>query len=53
MNRDAVDPETHRWSQAPNTHAVSDKTVAVLKFVKPTGEPIAVYMDYAMHPVDG
>ena len=53
VNRDAVDPETHRWSQAPNTHAVSDKTVAVLKFVKPTGEPIAVYMDYAMHPVDG
>jgi hypothetical protein len=53
VNRDAVDPDTHLWSQAPNTKAVSDKTVAVLKFVKPSGEPIAVYVNYAMHPIDG
>lgn len=52
-NRDAIDPQTRLWSQAPNTTAVSDKTVAVLKFVKPTGEPIGVYVNYAMHPVDG
>jgi hypothetical protein len=53
VNRDAVDPEKHIWSQAPNTQAVSDKTLAVIKFVKPAGEPIAAYVDYAMHPVDG
>jgi hypothetical protein len=53
VNRDAVDPDTHLWSQAPNTKAVSDKTIAVLKFTKPTGEPIAVYVNYAMHPIDG
>lgn len=53
VNRDAIDPQTRQWSQAPNTHAISDKTVAVIKFVKPTGEPIAAYVDYAMHPVNG
>ena len=53
MNRDAVDPDTRHWSQAPNTRAVSDKTVAVVKFVRTNGEPIAAYVDYAMHPVDG
>lgn len=53
VNRDAIDPETRRWTQAPNLDGPSDKTVAVLKFSSPTGEPIAVYMDYAMHPVNG
>jgi neutral ceramidase len=53
VNRDAVDPETHRWTQAPNLDGPSDKTVAVLKFEAPTGEPIAVYWTYAMHPVSG
>jgi neutral ceramidase len=53
VNRDAIDPETRRWTQAPNLDGPSDKTVAVLKFSSPTGEPIAVYMNYAMHPVNG
>ena len=53
VNRDAVSPESHLWTQAPNTRAYSDKTVSVLKFVKPSGEPIAVYVNYAMHAIDG
>ena len=53
VNRDAVDSETHLWTQAPNLDAPSDKTVAVVEFVASDGKPIAVYMDYAMHPVNG
>ena len=53
VNRDAIDPETHRWTQAANLDGPSDKTVAVLKFEAPSGEPIAVYWTYAMHPVNG
>ena len=53
VNRDAIDSDSHLWTQAPNLHAPSDKTVAVVEFVAPSGEPIAVYMDYAMHPVNG
>jgi len=52
VNRDAVSPETHLWSQAPNLKAYSDKTVYVVKLVKPTGELIAAYVNYAMHPID-
>jgi hypothetical protein len=53
VNRDAIDPETRLWTQAPNLDGPSDKTVTVLKFETPGGEPIAVYMTYAMHPVNG
>ncbi len=53
VNRDAIDAETHLWTQAPNLDGPSDKTVAVLKFVTPEGEPIAAYVDYGMHPVNG
>lgn len=53
VNRDAIDPETRLWTQAPNLEGPSDKTVAVIKFDSPEGEPIAVYMSYAMHPVNG
>lgn len=53
VNRDVVDDETHLWTQAANFKAFSDKTVGVLSFVKPTGEPIAAYVNYAMHPVNG
>jgi neutral ceramidase len=53
VNRDAIDAETHLWTQAPNLEGPSDKTVAVVEFLAPNGEPIAVYMDYAMHPVNG
>jgi neutral ceramidase len=53
VNRDNIDPATHLWTQMPNLSGPSDKTVAVLKFETPAGEPIAVYMNYAMHPVNG
>ena len=53
VNRDTIAPDTHRWTQAPNLNGPSDKAVAVLKFETPAGEPIAVYMTYAMHPVNG
>ena len=53
VNRDAIDGDTHLWTQAPNLDGPSDKTVAVVEFVSPSGQPIAAYMDYAMHPVNG
>ncbi len=53
VNRDAIQPETHLWTQAPNLLAASDKTVAVVKFETLTGEPIGVYVNYAMHPING
>jgi len=53
VNRDAIDTDSHLWTQAPNFDGPSDKTVAVVEFLAPSGEPIAVYMDYAMHPVNG
>src|ERR1700761_1134221 len=53
VSRDAIDPKTHLWTQSPNIYGASDKTVAVLKFVSPDGNPIAAYINYAMHPVNG
>jgi hypothetical protein len=53
VNRDAINPETHLWTQAPNADAASDKTVAVLKFQTPAGQPIAAYVNYAMHAING
>jgi neutral ceramidase len=53
VNRDVIDPGTHLWTQGPNLNGSSDKTVAVLKFETPEGKPIAAYIDYAMHPVNG
>jgi neutral ceramidase len=50
VNRDVIDPVTRLWSQGPNYEGTSDKTVAVVKFETLTGEPIAVYYNYAMHP---
>jgi hypothetical protein len=52
VNRDAISPQTRLWTQAPNLQAPSDKTVAVVKFETPAGQPIAVYVNYAMHPVN-
>jgi len=53
VSRDNVDSDSHLWTQAPNLNGPSDKTVAVIKFESLEGEPIAVYMTYAMHPVNG
>jgi hypothetical protein len=51
--RDSISEDTHLWTQAPNLDGPSDKTVAVVKITTPTGEPIAAYVNYAMHPVNG
>lgn len=51
VNRNIIDPQTKRWWEGPNYDGPSDKTVAVIKFETLTGEPIAVYYNYAMHGV--
>ena len=51
VNRQIVDPRTGRWWEGPNYDGPSDKTVAVIKFETVTGEPIAVYYNYAVHAV--
>jgi neutral ceramidase len=51
VNRNIIDPKTRRWWEGPNYEGPSDKTVAVVKFEALTGEPIAVYYNYAMHAV--
>jgi neutral ceramidase len=51
VNRNIIDPKTRRWWEGPNYEGPSDKTVAVIKFETPAGEPIAVYYNYAMHGV--
>lgn len=53
VSRDNIDAESHLWTQAPNLDGASDKTVAVLKFESLDGAPVAVYLTYAMHPVNG
>jgi neutral ceramidase len=52
VNRDAVHPVTHKWYQGENLAAPSDKTLAVLKFETSAGEPIAFWVNYAMHPIN-
>ena len=51
VQRDYIDPKTRGWWEGANYDGASDKTVAVIKFETPTGEPIAVYYNYAMHAV--
>jgi hypothetical protein len=51
VNRNIIDPKTKRWWEGPNYDGLSDKTVAVIKFESVTGEPIAVFYNYAMHGV--
>jgi hypothetical protein len=51
VNRNIIDPKTKQWWEGPNYEGVSDKTVGVVKFETLTGEPIAVYYNYAMHAV--
>lgn len=52
VNRDAVNAKTRLWTQDANPTAPSDKTVAVLRFESPSGDPMAIYVNYAMHPVN-
>jgi neutral ceramidase len=51
VNRQIIDPATGRWWEGANYEGPSDKTVAVLTFVRPDGEPLAVYYNYAVHGV--
>jgi neutral ceramidase len=51
VNRNIIDPKTRRWWEGANYDGPSDKTVAVIKFESLSGEPIAVYYNYAMHGV--
>jgi len=51
VNRNIIDPENRRWWEGPNYEGPSDKTVAVMRFETLEGAPIAVYYNYAVHPV--
>jgi hypothetical protein len=51
VNRNIIDPNTHRWWEGPNYEGPSDKTVAVVDFESLDGAPIAVYYNYAVHGV--
>ena len=51
VNRNIIDPQTHRWWEGPNYEGPSDKTVAVIRFEAPDGKPIGVYYNYAVHGV--
>jgi neutral ceramidase len=51
VNRQIIDPKTGRWWEGPNREGPSDKTVAVVKFEAMSGEPLAVYYNYAVHGV--
>jgi hypothetical protein len=51
VNRQIIDPKTNRWWEGPNREGPSDKTVAVLVLESQSGEPIAVYYNYAVHAV--
>ena len=51
VNRNIIDPVTHRWWEGPNYDGASDKTVAVVRFETLSGDPIAVYYNYGVHAV--
>ncbi|HSG55791.1 MAG TPA: neutral/alkaline non-lysosomal ceramidase N-terminal domain-containing protein [Paracoccaceae bacterium] len=51
VNRNIIDPVNRRWWEGPNYEGPSDKTVAVMRFETLEGAPIAVYYNYAVHPV--
>lgn len=51
VQRDMIDAKTRGWWEGANYDGLSDKTVAVIKFESLSGEPIAVYYNYAIHAV--
>lgn len=56
VNRDFFNPADNHWYlyqpyQGFNTDGPSDKTVSVIKYETLTGEPIAFYINYAVHGV--
>ncbi|KPF81730.1 hypothetical protein IP70_23815 [alpha proteobacterium AAP38] len=50
-NRDFYDHK-QRWVQANNPEGPSDKEMSVVGFIASDGRPIALYLNYAMHPVN-
>jgi neutral ceramidase len=51
VQRDIIDPATHRWWEGANYDGLSDKTVAVIRFESLNHDLIAVYYNYGMHAV--
>ena len=51
VNRDNYN-EHQEWSQTPNWTGASDKDLTVISFLDKEDVPIAVYMNYGMHPVN-
>ena len=51
VNRDLFNSKLE-WRQEPNPAGSSDKTLAVVEFLGADNVPIAVYMNYAMHPIN-
>lgn len=51
VNRDNYN-DWLEWRQEPNPDGPSDKTLSVMAFLGEDDVPIAVYMNYAMHPVN-
>jgi hypothetical protein len=49
VNRDLFD---RKWLQGPNLEAESDKTMAVVALIDRDNNPIAFYLNYAMHPIN-
>jgi neutral ceramidase len=53
VNRDAIGKKSRVWTQAANMEGPSDKTLAVVLFTDMQGKPIAGYMNYPMHAING
>jgi neutral ceramidase len=51
VNRDLFNSRLE-WRQEPNPEGPSDKALSVVEFVGTDNVPIAVYMNYAMHPIN-
>jgi len=51
VNRDLFNSKLE-WRQEPNPEGSSDRTLSVVEFVGEDNVPIAVYMNYAMHPIN-
>jgi hypothetical protein len=51
VNRDLFNSRLE-WRQEPNPDGPSDKTLAVVELLGEDNVPIAVYMNYAMHPIN-
>lgn len=50
VNRDSY--SNGQWLQGPNLEGPSDKTMALITFVDSQDQPIATYINYAMHPIN-